>query len=207
MEGPGGYQFVGRTLPVWNRFRTTPYFPAGRPWLLHFFDQIRWYPVGAEELLDMRAAMIDGQLDVQIEDTTLRLADYHRFLDDNAVSIAAFRDVQQQAFADERRAWAASGELARADELTELVLPPSPPDLPSLPDDAFIVEAQMAAAVWRVEVAEGDTVAEGTSLVLLEAMKMETRVDAPKAGRIIKVLVSPGQEVQAGTPLVALLPL
>ena len=45
MEGPGGYQFVGRTVPVWNtlrRDRGTR--PREQPWLLRFFDQIRWYP-------------------------------------------------------------------------------------------------------------------------------------------------------------------
>ena len=46
MEGPGGYQFVGRTCQMWNRFRETPAFPRGKPWLLRFFDQIRFYPVG-----------------------------------------------------------------------------------------------------------------------------------------------------------------
>src|SRR6185503_3428034 len=42
MEGPGGYQFVGRTVQMWNRWRQTPDFPE--PWLLRHFDQIRFYP-------------------------------------------------------------------------------------------------------------------------------------------------------------------
>ncbi|MBP6368305.1 MAG: urea carboxylase, partial [Nitrosomonas sp.] len=45
MEGPGGYQFVGRTIPMWNRYRQTTDFKEGKPWLLRFFDQIRFYPV------------------------------------------------------------------------------------------------------------------------------------------------------------------
>src|SRR5450432_1660041 len=48
MEGPGGYQFVGRTVQVYNRFKTTKYFLPGTPWLLRFFDQIRFYPVAAQ---------------------------------------------------------------------------------------------------------------------------------------------------------------
>src|SRR3546814_4562937 len=47
MEGPGGYQFVGRTLQMWNRYRALEAF-GGQPWLLRFFDQIRFYPVSAE---------------------------------------------------------------------------------------------------------------------------------------------------------------
>ncbi|MGA7415328.1 MAG: urea carboxylase, partial [Bryobacteraceae bacterium] len=45
MEGPGGYQLVGRTLQVWNTFKSTQDFEPGTPWLLRFFDQIRFYPV------------------------------------------------------------------------------------------------------------------------------------------------------------------
>ena len=53
MEGPGGYQFVGRTLQMWNRYRTVPAFD-GQPWLLRFFDQLRFYPVSADELARIR---------------------------------------------------------------------------------------------------------------------------------------------------------
>ncbi|MEQ9508829.1 MAG: 5-oxoprolinase/urea amidolyase family protein, partial [Alloalcanivorax xenomutans] len=52
MEGPGGYQFVGRTLQMWNRYRTTEAFT--KPWLLRFFDQIRFYEVSAGELQRIR---------------------------------------------------------------------------------------------------------------------------------------------------------
>src|SRR6185369_16255151 len=80
MEGPGGYQFVGRTLQVYNRFRTTRDFQAGKPWLLRFFDQIRFFPVGAEELLEMRAAFLHGRYALDIGEETFSLAQYQRFL-------------------------------------------------------------------------------------------------------------------------------
>jgi urea carboxylase len=54
MEGPGGYQFVGRTVQMWNRYRHTVDFRDGKQWLLRFFDQIRFYPVTAAELEQMR---------------------------------------------------------------------------------------------------------------------------------------------------------
>lgn len=54
MEGPGGYQFVGRTIQMWNRLRSTESFQSGKPWLLRFFDQIQFYEVSAEELLQLR---------------------------------------------------------------------------------------------------------------------------------------------------------
>src|SRR5260221_5079963 len=65
MEGPGGYQFVGRTLQVFNRWHRTKRFRE-EPWLLRFFDRIEFYPVGASELLEMREAFAAGRHDVQI---------------------------------------------------------------------------------------------------------------------------------------------
>ena len=40
MDSPGGYQLVGRTLPIWNTFGRTGPFTAHKPWLLEFFDQV-----------------------------------------------------------------------------------------------------------------------------------------------------------------------
>lgn len=58
MEGPGGYQLFGRTIQVWNTWRQTPVFDTGKPWLLNFFDQIRFFPVSHEELAEARAAFL-----------------------------------------------------------------------------------------------------------------------------------------------------
>ncbi|MGV7637123.1 carboxyltransferase domain-containing protein, partial [Mycobacterium kansasii] len=57
MEGPGGYQFVGRTTQVWNHRHplTAGGFEPEHPWLLRHFDRISWYPVSTEELADLRA--------------------------------------------------------------------------------------------------------------------------------------------------------
>jgi urea carboxylase len=109
MEGPGGYQFVGRTVQVWNKGSLGPHFD--QPWLLRTFDQIRWFPVGADELLDMRAANAAGRLTIDMQETTFVLRDHHHFLDAEAASIAEFRATQQAAFARERTAWADAGEL------------------------------------------------------------------------------------------------
>jgi urea carboxylase len=104
MEGPGGYQFVGRTVPVWSLREETP-------WLLRCFDQLRFHPVEADELLDLRAAAKAGELALDIEPTTFSLAEHLAFLDDQADDIAAFQAEQGAAFAAERERWRASGEL------------------------------------------------------------------------------------------------
>lgn len=115
MEGPGGYQFVGRTTQVWNHRHPAPApgFDAEHPWLLRFFDRIRWYPVAADELLDMRADVAAGRGEsCRITDGSFSLAEHQRFLDANAADIAITRAAMEGARAEERARWALSGEFA-----------------------------------------------------------------------------------------------
>ena len=199
MEGPGGYQFVGRTVQVWSGWHQRGSFEPGSPWLLRFFDRISWYPVSAEELLDLRAQSSAGQLELDITDGEFKLASYQQFLADNAPSIAEFRSRQSAAFEAERRAWAAAGEFDPKPEPVTL-----PPVRVQAPPGGHVVEAPFAATVWRVDVAAGDQVSDAQSLVTLEAMKTEARIPAPAAGKVVEVLVSPGDQVAPGTPLVVL---
>jgi acetyl-CoA carboxylase biotin carboxyl carrier protein len=60
------------------------------------------------------------------------------------------------------------------------------------------VRAEMVANVWKVVVAEGDTVADGDTLVILESMKMEIPVLAEGDGTISTLAVSEGDVVQEG---------
>jgi acetyl-CoA carboxylase biotin carboxyl carrier protein len=60
------------------------------------------------------------------------------------------------------------------------------------------VRAEMVANVWKVVVAEGDTVADGDTLVILESMKMEIPVLAEGAGTVTHLAVAEGDVVQEG---------
>ncbi len=201
MEGPGGYQFVGRTVQVWSGWQQRGSFEPGSPWLLRFFDRISWYPVSAEELLELRARSSAGELELDITDGEFALADHERFLTDNAGDIAAFRAKQSSAFEAERQAWAAAGEFDPRPE-------PVPAKLPTTkvqaPPGGHVVEAPFAATVWRVDVEPGKQVEKQETLVILEAMKTEARIPAPAGGEVVEVLVSPGDQVAPGTPLVVL---
>jgi len=199
MEGPGGYQFVGRTVQVWSGWHQRGSFEPGSPWLLRFFDRISWYPVSAEELLELRAQSSAGQLRLDITDGEFKLAEYQRFLADNASSIAEFRSRQSAAFEAERQAWAAAGEFDPKPEPVTVA-----PVRVQAPPGGHVVEAPFAATVWRVDVAVGDQVSDAQSLVTLEAMKTEARIPAPASGKVVEVLVSPGDQVAPGTPLVVL---
>ncbi|HET6951585.1 MAG TPA: 5-oxoprolinase/urea amidolyase family protein, partial [Acidimicrobiales bacterium] len=206
MEGPGGYQFVGRTVPVWSRHRPFRQTTEARPWLLRFFDQIRFHPVGAEELLDLRADLVAGRGEVRVEDTVFDVAAHRRFLAAAADGIAAFRAGQQAAFAAERRRWHDSGELDRAERLGADdgagAGDAGDGDVPAPPPGALVTAAPFAAKVGLVEVAVGDTVAPGDRVAVLEAMKMEVSVHAEDGGAVTWVGCRPGQLVAAGQALV-----
>ncbi|MGW2520309.1 5-oxoprolinase/urea amidolyase family protein [Streptomyces sp. NPDC001617] len=203
MEGPGGYQFVGRTTQVWSPWQQRGAFEPGSPWLLRFFDRIKWYPVDADELLALRADITSGRFVPAIEEGTFSLADYQTFLTEQADSIAEFRSRQQAAFSAERDAWEAAGEFARAEAASA---PPAPPAEVSIPAGGRLVEAEFAASVWQLNVEPGDSVSAGQPLLALEAMKMESRVHAPMDGVVTEILARPGDQVEAGTALVVLAP-
>lgn len=203
MEGPGGYQFVGRTTQVWSRYADSAPFEPGSPWLLRFFDRISWYPVGPEELLDLRADMAAGRgRGVEIEDGTFSLAEHEAFLEENGESIGVFRERQAAAFALERQAWADAGEFDRADMAAAVAVPDAGEVV--VPDGGTLVSAPFAASVWKVDVAPGDRVVQGQPLVSLEAMKMETVLSAPCDGVVHQVLPTAGSQVVAGEAIVVL---
>ncbi|MBE3000556.1 urea carboxylase [Nocardiopsis sp. HNM0947] len=204
MEGPGGYQFVGRTTQVWSRHRHTGPFEPGSPWLLRFFDRISWYPVGTEELADLRADTAAGRARIDIEHDTFSLAEHRRFLERNADSIDAFRGRREQAFAAERAAWTASGESARAERAARTAVPAPAEDTP--PEGSEPVSAPFTAGVWRVHASVGDPVGEGDPLVSLEAMKTETVVRAPVSGTVSALRAEPGTQVGPGALLAAVTP-
>jgi len=60
------------------------------------------------------------------------------------------------------------------------------------------VEAHITGNVWKIEVAVGDSISEGDTVVILESMKMEIPVEAPTAGRIAEIRVAPNDQVQEG---------
>ncbi|MDP2144951.1 MAG: urea carboxylase [Gallionella sp.] len=202
MEGPGGYQFVGRTVQMWNRYKQTTDFKEGKPWLLRFFDQIRFYPVSEQELLKMREDFVAGRFQLKIEESTFSLKEYNRYLQDNDREISAFRDTQRAAFAAEREMWKANGQaeyandssVAEAGTDSELDLPPG----------SRAVAAHVAGNVWAIPAAVGSKVKAGDTLVVIESMKMEIAVVAPCDGVVIQMSCRTGGQVSAGQDLLVI---
>ena len=66
------------------------------------------------------------------------------------------------------------------------------------------VEAHITGTVWKIEVAVGDRIDEGDTVVILESMKMEMPVEAEDAGTVAEILCEEGQAVNEGDALVVL---
>jgi urea carboxylase len=190
MEGPGGYQFVGRTVQVWNRWRSGGVWE--KPWLLRGFDQLRFFEVSNEELLEMRRDFPLGRLPIRIEETTFSLAEHEAFLAREADSIAAFRTKQQTAFAEERARWDEADRSAstRAPTATAETVAEDEPGVPA--------ESPVAGSVWKVLAEPGTAVEAGEVVLVVESMKTEIEVLAPVAGTVTRVLAAPGTPVEAG---------
>jgi acetyl-CoA carboxylase biotin carboxyl carrier protein len=66
------------------------------------------------------------------------------------------------------------------------------------------IKAHITGTVWKIEVKVGDRVEEGTCVSILESMKMEMPVESEEEGVVEEILVSEGQSVVEGQPLMNL---
>ncbi len=198
MEGPGGYQLFGRTIQMWNSWRNTKEFTPGHPWLLRFFDRIRFFPVSEEELAAAREAFPHGAYPIEIEETEFSYKEYSGFLADNAQSIAAFKKTQAEAFETERADWKARGLDSFISD--DGGVPQKHEE--AVADGCFPVLAQMTGNVWKILVETGAEVATGQPLVIVESMKMEMEIVASRPGRVVDVRCQQGRTIRAGDAVV-----
>lgn len=200
MEGPGGYQFVGRTVQMWNPLQETKVFQAGKPWLLNFFDQLKFYPCTAEEILKYREDFLRGEFEIEIEETTFHLGEYKAYLESIKESSAKFKAHQEASFEAERERWRQQGldHFVSEEETTAQT------EEAELPEGCEGCNATIPGSVWKLLVEEGSQVKKGEQLVVLESMKMEFPIEAPADGVVKKVFIHPSEQVNAGQLLVAM---
>lgn len=198
MEGPGGYQFVGRTIQMWNPLRETKFFKKGKPWLLNFFDQIKFYPCSADEILKFRDDFLRGKFEIQIEETSFNLGKYKKYLESIKDSAKRFKDHQEAAFEAERQRWHEKG-------LDHFV--PETPETSrtevQIPDGCDAVNATVPGCVWKIVRKEGEKVKKGEQIMIMESMKMEFPVIATEDGILSKIYAKPGEQVEAGQVMAA----
>jgi urea carboxylase len=193
MDSPGGYQLVGRTVPIWNKFLKNEQF-ADEPWLLKFFDQVRFYPVTEEELSGFRTAFREGRAQVRIEEVEFDFAAYSAFLAQHADDIARFRERQKIAFNSEVAHW--QEQEGAAVESAMLAQQEACED-----QAGHLVSADLNGNIWKILVAAGQTVKRGEPLIVVEAMKMELMVSAPCDGTVLRIGCQQGRPVGPGDAL------
>jgi urea carboxylase len=196
MESPGGYQLVGRTVQVWNTYNETAAFTDGKPWLLRFFDQVKFHLVTTEELATIREGVIDGTATLDITETTFSLKDYRAFLAANVEEIRAAKARQQAAFDAERARWQAADQKASSIEADVEI-----ENLDVIPPGSSAVESTVPGCVWKVLVDEGARVAAGDVVVIVESMKMEMAITAPSDGIVTSIYCAEGKPVSLGQKL------
>lgn len=193
MDSPGGYQLVGRTLPIWSRFKKNSKF-GDQEWFLRFFDQIKYFEVTETELEQWREDFAHGLAEIKIESTEFDYAKYCTFLENEAESIQAFKDQQQAAFEREVSHWK---EQPAPVEYT-LAEDHSSQDF----SQYTAINASMTGNVWKILVEAGQIIQQDEPIAVIEAMKMELPVYAPKKGIVKAVMCRTGQTVHGGEPLV-----
>ncbi|HEX4247966.1 MAG TPA: 5-oxoprolinase/urea amidolyase family protein [Pseudonocardia sp.] len=109
MEGPGGYQLVGRTVPVWrlpeNAGGARPRDP--QPWLLRQFDRLRFRPVSVDELAKARADIKAGRADLEVTPATFSVREAAAIAATHGPEIDVLQARRRAAFTAERERWAA----------------------------------------------------------------------------------------------------
>ena len=198
MDSPGGYQLVRRTLPIWNKHLKNSQFHSGEPWLLKFFDQVRYYPVSEEKLTEMRDAFRHGHLQVEISEEPFSLAEHRQFLKNNEQEIADFNARRDVAFREEVARW------QDEDAAVESALMGSKADIGEV--DGHLISAEISGNVWKLLVEEGSQVSEGQPLVIVEAMKMEFEIVANASGKVTGLHCQPGSIINAGDPVLVIDP-
>lgn len=210
MDSPGGYQLVGRTLPIWNTWgRNAPeLFSPERPWMLEMFDQIRFYKVEECELEDMRQAFRDGSFMPKIEHSIFDAGEYDTFLQSIQAEVLEYQQLQRNS--SEIQNQLEKESLARLDLAEDVSTPAvgnNEMNLDSLSNDFEVIRAPVSSKVWSIKVKEGDTVSMNEIVLVLEAMKMEFSIKAGNSAAsytVHKLLVQNGQVVNLGLPLVVL---
>lgn len=200
MESPGGYQLVGRTVPIWDKLTLGTHSPSAKPWLLNPFDQVEFYPVSEAEVDKFTEQMEAGKFEVDIVDTVFDHEAYLHWVQENSASIEEFQKNQGGEKLEEfnRLIQVSNAELEAGNA------GPALGEEEKFSDDAEMVYSEYSGRFWKPLIEVGDEVKTGQGLVVVEAMKTEMVVNAPRAGKVIKIFHKNGDMVDAGDLVVVI---
>lgn len=196
-SSPGGYQLVGRTIPIWDKLTLAA--SSEHPWLLTPFDQVEFYSVSEEELEKYTEDCENGKFEVQIEDGVFDHKEYLAWIQENIESIEHFRNNQvgEKSAEFARLIQVANSELETAE--TTIIDPEE-----TYPEGCELVYSEHSGRFWKPAVSVGDEVKAGQSLIIVEAMKTEMTVAATRDGKVLKIIHKNGDIVDAGDLVVVL---
>lgn len=195
MESPGGYQLVGRTVPIWDKLELGAH--STDPWLLRPFDQVEFYPVSEAEVDRFTDQMNAGKFVVDITTTKFDHKEYQQWCDAHKELIDAYRESQGGERLEEfnRLIQISNAELATLE---------APPEVVDIAEGCEGVYSEFNGRFWKAVAEEGDVVTKGQQLVVVEAMKTEMVVVAPKDGKVVKIIHKNGDMVEAGDLVVVI---
>lgn len=197
MESPGGYQLVGRTVPIWDKL-TLGEHSGDHPWLLSPFDQVEFYPVSEEDIDEFSEEMNAGKFKVDIIESVFNHTEYLEWIQEHTASIQEFQDSQ----GGEKMA-----EFNRLIQVSnsELEQNGTKPVEDETFDESFeLVYSEYSGRFWKSLVEVGDEVSQGQGLIVVEAMKTEMVVNAARAGKVLKIYHKNGDMVDAGDLVVVI---
>lgn len=199
MESPGGYQLVGRTVPIWDKL-TLGAHSADKPWLLNPFDQVEFYPVSEAEIDRFTEQMEAGHFKVEIVDSVFDHEQYLHWVQDNLASIEEFQENQGGEKLEEfnRLIQVSNAELEAGKS------GPTLSEDDKFSDDAEMVYSEYSGRFWKPLIEVGDEVKAGLGLIVVEAMKTEMVVVSPRAGKVVKICHKNGDMVDAGDLVVVI---
>ncbi|KAI1119768.1 urea carboxylase [Nemania abortiva] len=204
IEAPGGYMIAARSLEMWDTFGTKPGFTAEQPWLLKPFDKVRFFEVSIKEYDALSRDYFAGRYRWQISPSTFDFKSAVDAMDQAQTDpdIIEFKRKQGEALREQEAVenslyaeWAAetgSSETVGEEEIT------------AEDSDTVTIPSPMAASLWKIEVKVDDVIGEGQVVAVLEAMKMEVKVLAPKEAegcRVRAIAKKPQIVVNAGDVL------
>ena len=193
MESPGGYQLVGRTVPIWDKLSLSG---NKQPWLLTPFDQIEFYPVSESEIDQFTEQVNVGKFKVDIVDSVFNHGEYLEWIQTNSEAIEKF---QQSQGGEKLKEFNRLIQISNS-ELDNSNIKPIEEEVYN--ENAQLVYSEFSGRFWKSLIEVGDKVLKGQGLVVIEAMKTEMVVLAPQSGTVVKVVHKNGDMVDAGDMVV-----
>lgn len=200
MDSPGGYQLVGRTIPIWDKLMLNKH-SQQQPWLLTPFDTVEFYLVSEEELEQSTTDFENGIFEVKFEESVFDHKEYCNWLDVNKESIKAFKDSQDGGKSEEFANLIAASEKDLETTGSEIQETQE-----EFPENAVLVYSEYSGKLWKVIAEVDSSVNEGDRLVIIEAMKTEMVVSCPSNDlKVLKILRKSGEMVEAGDLIAVLI--